>query len=51
MRFGLDGKEPKTLQQVGDELGITRERVRQLQSRVIKQIRAEKGDKLLGFLS
>src|SRR3954447_12418408 len=32
VRFGLDGKTPQTLEQVGAELGITRERVRQLES-------------------
>jgi RNA polymerase primary sigma factor len=30
-RYGLDGNEPATLQQLSDELGITKERVRQLQ--------------------
>ena len=29
-RFGLNGKEPKTLNEVGEKLGISRERVRQL---------------------
>src|SRR5215210_1523508 len=32
MRFGLDGHTPKTLEEVGTDLGITRERVRQLES-------------------
>ena len=31
-RYGLDGREPATLAEVGAELGVTRERVRQLQS-------------------
>jgi RNA polymerase primary sigma factor len=30
-RYGLDDREPATLAEVGDELGIKRERVRQLQ--------------------
>jgi RNA polymerase primary sigma factor len=30
LRFGLDGETARTLEQVGDSLGITRERVRQL---------------------
>lgn len=37
-RFGLNG-ERKTLQAIGDELGITRERVRQIESQSIKKIR------------
>ena len=35
-RFGLDGRPPETLQAIGDKLGITRERVRQLEQRSIK---------------
>lgn len=32
LRFGLEGDKPMTLEEVGDEFGITRERVRQLQN-------------------
>ena len=39
-RFGLDGSAPQTLEEVGQELGITRERVRQLESRALKELRA-----------
>ncbi len=31
LRFGLDGKEPMTLLQIGEHLGLTRERVRQIE--------------------
>lgn len=31
LRFGLDGQEPLTLKQIGEKLGLTRERVRQIQ--------------------
>jgi RNA polymerase primary sigma factor len=31
LRFGLDGEDPKTLQEVGERLGLTRERVRQIE--------------------
>jgi RNA polymerase primary sigma factor len=40
MRFGLEGQPPRTLEQVGTELGITRERVRQLESRALRELRA-----------
>lgn len=37
-RFGWDGKPPETLQQVGDRLCVTRERVRQIQSRIVRNL-------------
>jgi RNA polymerase primary sigma factor len=40
MRFGLDGQIPKTLEEVGTDLGITRERVRQLESRALRELRS-----------
>jgi RNA polymerase primary sigma factor len=39
-RFGLDGKPPQTLEDVGTDLGITRERVRQLETRALRELRA-----------
>jgi RNA polymerase primary sigma factor len=40
LRFGLDGESPQTLEEVGSELGITRERVRQLETRALRELRA-----------
>jgi RNA polymerase primary sigma factor len=39
-RFGLDGLPSQTLEEVGGELGITRERVRQLETRALRELRA-----------
>jgi RNA polymerase primary sigma factor len=39
-RFGLDGEAPQTLEEVGNSLGITRERVRQLESRALRELRS-----------
>jgi RNA polymerase primary sigma factor len=33
LRFGLEGQEPLTLKQIGEEVGLTRERVRQIEVR------------------
>jgi RNA polymerase primary sigma factor len=38
-RFGLDGLEPATLAELGAELGVTRERVRQLQRKAERDLR------------
>ena len=40
MRFGLEGHTPKTLEEVGTDLGVTRERVRQLESRALRELRS-----------
>jgi RNA polymerase primary sigma factor len=39
LRFGLDGRSPMTLDQVGEIYGITRERVRQLENRSLERLR------------
>ena len=38
-RFGLDGGKPKTLEEVGKNFGVTRERIRQLQNIALAKLR------------
>ncbi|HET7171148.1 MAG TPA: sigma-70 family RNA polymerase sigma factor [Gaiellales bacterium] len=39
-RFGLNDREPATLEQVGAEIGVTRERVRQIETRALRELEA-----------
>ncbi len=38
-RFGIDGKKPKTLEELGKEMGFSKERIRQIESIALKKLR------------
>ncbi|MEM7808651.1 MAG: sigma factor-like helix-turn-helix DNA-binding protein, partial [Planctomycetota bacterium] len=39
LRFGLGGGEPMTLKEIGKEVGLTRERVRQIEHESVAKLR------------
>jgi RNA polymerase primary sigma factor len=48
--YGLGGEREHTLEEIGQKLGITRERVRQLRDRALRELReGEMGDALASF--
>ena len=49
LRYGLDGAPPRTLAEIGRQLGITRERVRQLEVRALKRLKEAWGREALEF--
>ncbi len=46
-RFGLDGEKPKTLQEIGKLLGLSRERVRQIEKAALEKIRRSRFKNIL----
>ncbi len=47
MRFGLEDGQPKTLEEVGEAFGVTRERIRQIQVKALERIREQENLKKL----
>ncbi len=52
LRFGLDDDRPRTLQEIGDMLHLTRERIRQIEQKAMRKLgRSNKLQQLRGYLN
>jgi RNA polymerase primary sigma factor len=51
LRFGLRGEEPRTLEEIGRRFGVTRERIRQIESKTLAKLKAYRESQgLRGYL-
>lgn len=51
-RFGLGGREPQTLAEIGIDLNLSRERIRQIEERALNKLRrSQRAKQLLGYLN
>ena len=52
LRFGLEDGHPRTLEEVGREFGVTRERIRQIEAKALRKLRhPSRSKKLRDFLN
>jgi RNA polymerase primary sigma factor len=52
LRFGLDDDSPRTLQEIGDKLQLTRERIRQIEKKAMRKLaQSHKLQQLRGYLN
>jgi RNA polymerase sigma factor (sigma-70 family) len=52
LRFGLEGNQPRTLEQIGKQFGLSRERVRQIERETMAKLRdPQRADALRDYLA
>ncbi len=44
LRFGLDGRQPLTLKEIGEHIGLTRERIRQIETEALRKLNSQLTD-------
>ena len=47
LRFGLDDGRPRTLEEVGRQFNVTRERIRQIEAKALRKLRHPSRSKIL----
>ena len=47
LRYGIDDGHPRTLEEVGKEFGVTRERIRQIEAKALRKLRHPQRSKKL----
>ena len=51
LRYGIDDGHPRTLEEVGKEFGVTRERIRQIEAKALRKLRhPQRSKKLKDFI-
>ena len=48
-RFGFGDDEPQTLEEIGREFGVTRERIRQIQVKALRKLQSSSRERLLSL--
>jgi RNA polymerase primary sigma factor len=47
LRFGLEDDKPRTLEEIGQHFGVTRERIRQIETKALRKLRNTVRSKML----